>query len=271
MKQQVSCRPDNQLSRILLMIVTATALSSACWAETVEINKGAVAVGFNNALGVMEFHCNTYSGKRDGRSWFKPNDCYVRTPTGQKHMVPVPERIVKVNKRRSIAFNIDNWDSRNIKSVIDGDKVKVSMLMESPGTIRGKCTRKWRKLRECKIKIDRRVLLKNARLDMWLTPAAHEGSLSYRNARVDFDVDVSIPSKLCKIIRKRCGNWRSKVKSELEKHVTTQLERILSSERTKDKVAQAVKGQLGSRLQSGWNITKVSANTNNFVLHVTKR
>jgi hypothetical protein len=233
--------------------------------------KAALSTAFNLALSSTSIQLDNF-GAKHGTSWHE-DDSWVLLPGGSKFRFGIPENTFKVTKRRSLLSYVDKLHSSSMTAKVDGDRVVVEVAFESADEeIKTRCVRDplIGKKRECSLKMERDAHLDNMFVAISVSPAAHDGSVSYADPDVEVAVDVRISNKLCQAFKRICDKIEDKIHNALVPRVEDAVREQLESGAVRDTVAAALRAPLAPYVDPAWRVTDVSSQGSEFLVTVER-
>ncbi|MBW4420876.1 MAG: hypothetical protein KME13_16840 [Myxacorys californica WJT36-NPBG1] len=222
----------------------------------------------NNAVQGTQLHLNNF-GPKQGKSWHKPNDSFVRLPQalgGNQFPFNVPEGVKDLDcgffcpDAGDAKFYVQDWNLSTPQVGWQSPTFKLSLLMESAG-------REIKGFHTGAVSLGDNgvpdVEINNARMDVFLRPIAANGRLSYTVTRVDFNANIQATGA-CRIFGVDICNPLFGYKNTIVSLVETQVRTRLNDPTLQGRVANAVQpvlNQFGIR-----QITKVSVSGDDLVI-----
>jgi len=180
--------------RIALLGAACVLNIGVAQAETRSVNAGLVASAIEGAFRGTQLRLNNY-GPRHGDSWHKANDSFLRmsaTLGGGERRFDIPEVVIRArvkvpllpDPKYTARYYISDVNLASVAVAPAGGTFKITMRFESNGTeLKGRCSD------GCVVGSDDTApdfQINGARVDVFLTPAALDGSVSYGAARPEF-------------------------------------------------------------------------------------
>jgi len=262
------------MNKSFLAILLASSFTGLIQAETVDIPvpKAAVVAAFNTALGGTKLHLDNY-GSKQGTSWLSQSS-YIILPDGSKKKFNISEQTTKVTNRRFWRHYINDFNTKNINVIANGNKLEMTAYFESQGEeIKGKCIKAKlisNKKVECKLKMERDIHLNNSQIMISLKPIAYNGSISFSNASATFKTDLKIPNKICQVFNGLCGKIENFIKFKIRSSVENTVKNELNKPGIKKAVANKVKSLLKNKIDPKWKVIKISSNSNKYIVRVQR-
>ncbi|MEL6462078.1 MAG: hypothetical protein AAFQ91_28220 [Cyanobacteria bacterium J06621_15] len=248
-------------------------VNSVAHAKSIEvpIPKSVVSTAFNTALSSTKVRLDNYGRKR-GTTWHQ-NSSFMLFPNGAKQAFPIDEYSYKITKYRRLKYYLNDMNTSSIQTHINGSRLKTTLNFESQGEeVKGKCVRRrFRKWKECSLKMERDIHLNNSRISMSFVPVAYDGSISYRNPIVDFKTDVRVPNRLCRTFKGICRKIEGRINNQLTKTVEQRFTNSLNNPKLKAKVAKSIKNSIRGRLgkYKNWKIVSIQSKGRNYVVRLS--
>lgn len=230
----------------------------------------------NNLVQGSQLHLNNF-GSKQGNSWHKPNDSYIRLPQqlgGGEHRFNLPEKTVDLDcgtfcpDLGTGRFYVQDWNLQTAQVSWQHPQFKLSLVFEGNG-------REIKGFHTGSISLGDNGMpdanIDNARLDLFIRPAVLNGRLSYQVASADFNANIQATGA-CNLRILGFGidgcKYLYPYKTELTKQVEAQVRARLNDPALRTQVANAIQPTLN---QYGiGTITQVSVNGDTLVIRHTK-
>jgi len=211
--------------------------------KTFTIQKSAIENTLDQVLVNTTIHIDNL-GARNGGSFLQQGSYVslrVRQNTEIVRRFDVPEESFTINRigGRYLRFYVSDLNSSAIQASLAatrGSSIVFQVNFESQGSeVQGRCvTRRGivrRRWEECRLDLNRNAQINNASLRVWAPLIVRNGRLTYGDPKANFQADVSLDNRLCRLAKQSCKAISDKVKLGIARDLVVKVKDAMNAAR----------------------------------------